>query len=289
MDTEKYKILLKTIETGSLSDAADALGYTPSGVSRAISSLEEESDIILLNRTHSGVTPTKECEELLPAIIKIVRQEEEFNQMASQLKGLEKGEIVIGTAYNNFYPQLSKLIYDFTRKYPDINVSIVEGTSSQLVKMIENNAADFCIVSKRKGQYHWVHILEDELVAWVSKNSPLAQKDSFSIKDFEKEPFIDVYTGQETDNSLFFEEKKIKPNVKYRTHDPYSAYAMVEAGLGVTLMNKIWAESVGNNVVMLPLSQPQLINIGIAMQSEDNASPAAKRFIQFTSEHKFLV
>lgn len=288
MDTEKYKILLKTIETGSLSDAADALGYTPSGVSRAISSLEEESDIILLNRTHSGVTPTKECEELLPAIIKIVRQEEEFNQMASQLKGLEKGEIVVGTAYNNFYPQLSKLIFEFTRKYPDINVSIVEGTSSQLVKMIENNAADFCIVSKRKGQYHWVHLLEDELVAWVSKNSLLAQKGVFNIKDFEKESFIDVYTGQETDNSLFFDEKKIKPNIKYRTHDPYSAYAMVEAGLGVTLMNKIWSESVGNNVVMLPLSQPQIINIGIAMQSEENASPAAKRFILFTSEHKFL-
>ncbi|MCQ2513111.1 MAG: LysR family transcriptional regulator [Lachnospiraceae bacterium] len=288
MDTEKYKILLKTIETGSLSDAADALGYTPSGVSRAISSLEEESDIILLNRTHSGVTPTKECEELLPAIIKIVRQEEEFNQMASQLKGLEKGEIVIGTAYNNFYPQLSKLIFDFTRKYPDINVSIVEGTSSQLVKMVENNAADFCVVSKRKGQYHWVHLLEDELVAWVSKNSPLAQREVFNIKDFEKEPFIDVYTGQETDNSIFFDEKRIKPNVKYRTHDPYSAYSMVEAGLGVTLMNKIWSQSVGTNVVMLPLSQPQIINIGIAMQSDENASPAAKRFIQFTSEHKFL-
>ena len=82
MDTEKYRILVKTIETGSLSVAAEELGYTPSGVSRAISALEEESDIILLNRTHSGVTPTKECEELLPAIIKIIRQEEEFNQMA---------------------------------------------------------------------------------------------------------------------------------------------------------------------------------------------------------------
>ncbi|MBR2696694.1 MAG: LysR family transcriptional regulator, partial [Parasporobacterium sp.] len=39
MDTEKYRILLKTIQTGSLSDAADELGYTPSGVSRAISAL----------------------------------------------------------------------------------------------------------------------------------------------------------------------------------------------------------------------------------------------------------
>ena len=288
MDTEKYRILVKTIETGSLSVAAEELGYTPSGVSRAISALEEESDIILLNRTHSGVTPTKECEELLPAIIKIIRQEEEFNQMASQLKGLEKGEIVIGTAYNNFYPQLSRTIYNFTRKYPDINVSIVEGTSSNLVKMVENNAADFCIVSKRKGVYHWVHLLEDELVACVSKNSPYAEKDSFNIRDVEKESFIEVYAGMETDNSLLFEEKKIRPNIKYRTHDPYSAYAMVEAGLGVTIMNKIWLQSLGNNIVALPLNPPHKVNIGIAMQSEENASPAAKRFIQYTSEHSFL-
>jgi len=288
MDTETYKILLKTIQTGSLSDAAEELGYTPSGVSRSISALEEETDLILLNRTHSGVTPTKECEELLPSIIKIIRQEEQLNQMASQLKGLEKGEIIIGTAYNNFYPQISKLIFDFTRKFPDIEVRIVEGTSTQLVKMIENNAADFCIISKRKGKYHWVHLLEDELVAIVSKDSPYAHKSSFNIKDFEKEPFIEFYTGQETDNSLFLDDKRIKPNTKYRTHDPYAAYAMVEAGLGVTLMNKIWLQSLGDNVVPLSLTPAHTVNIGIAMQPEENASPAAKRFMQFATFSDFL-
>ena len=288
MDTEKYRILLKTIQTGSLSDAAEELGYTPSGVSRAISALEEETDLILLNRTHTGVTPTKECEELLPSIIKIVRQEEQLNQMASQLKGLEKGEIIIGTAYNNFYPQLSKLIYDFTRKYPDIEVQIVEGASSALVRMIENNAADFCIISKRKGKYHWVHVLEDELVAIVSKDSPYATKKAFNIKDFEKEPFIEVYTGQETDNTLFLDDKRIKPNTKYKTHDPYAAFAMVEAGLGVTLTNKIWVQTLGNNVVALPLTTPHTVNIGIAMQPEELASPAAKRFFQFSSLNNFL-
>ena len=288
MDTEKYRILLKTIQTGSLSDAAEELGYTPSGVSRAISALEEETDLILLNRTHTGVTPTKECEELLPSIIKIVRQEEQLNQMASQLKGLEKGEIIIGTAYNNFYPQISKLIYDFTRKYPDIEVQIVEGASSALVRMIENNAADFCIISKRKGKYHWVHVLEDELVAIVSKDSPYATKKAFNIKDFEKEPFIEVYTGQETDNTLFLDDKRIKPNTKYKTHDPYAAFAMVEAGLGVTLTNKIWVQTLGNNVVALPLTTPHTVNIGIAMQPEELASPAAKRFFQFSSLNNFL-
>lgn len=288
MDTEKYRILIKTIQLGSLSDAAEELGYTPSGVSRAISALEEETDLILLNRTHTGVTPTRECEELLPSIIKIVRQEEQLSQMASQLKGLEKGEIIIGTAYNNFYPQISRLIYDFTRKFPDIEVRIVEGASSALVKMIENNAADFCIISKRKGKYHWVHILEDELVAIVSKDSPYASKAAFNIRDFEKEPFIEVYSGQETDNSLLLDEKRIKPNIKYRTHDPYAAYAMVEAGLGVTLTNKIWLDTLGDGVAALALTSPHIVNIGIAMQPEEIASPAAKRFFQFFSAHNYL-
>lgn len=288
MDTEKYKILIKTIQLGSLSDAAEELGYTPSGVSRAISALEEETDLILLNRTHTGVTPTKECEELLPSIIKIVRQEEQLSQMASQLKGLEKGEIIIGTAYNNFYPQISRLIFDFTRKFPEIEVRIIEGASSALVKMIENNAADFCIISKRKGKYHWVHILEDELVAIVAKDSPYASKAAFNLRDFEKEPFIEVYTGQETDNSLLLDEKRIKPNIKYRTHDPYAAYAMVEAGLGVTLTNKIWLDTLGDGVVALPLTSPHVVNIGIAMQPEEIASPAAKRFFQFFSAHNVL-
>ena len=154
--------------------------------------------------------------------------------------------------------------------------------------MIENNAADFCIISKRKGKYHWVHVLEDELVAIVSKDSPYASKKTFNIKDFEKEPFIEVYTGQETDNTMFLDDKRIKPNTKYKTHDPYAAYAMVEAGLGVTLTNKIWLQSLGDNVVALPLTTPHTVNIGIAMQPEELASPAAKRFFQFSSLSNFL-
>ena len=42
MDTEKLRVLVSAVESGSLTAAAEHLGYTPSGVSRIIAALEEE-------------------------------------------------------------------------------------------------------------------------------------------------------------------------------------------------------------------------------------------------------
>lgn len=59
MDTDKYKALLSAIETGSLSTAAAELNYTPSGVSRAVASLEESLGFSLLVRKKPASFPPK--------------------------------------------------------------------------------------------------------------------------------------------------------------------------------------------------------------------------------------
>ena len=66
MDTEKISALLMALELGSLSAAAEVLGYTPSGISRMMASLEAEAGFPLLIRSREGLRPTRECETLLP-------------------------------------------------------------------------------------------------------------------------------------------------------------------------------------------------------------------------------
>ncbi len=58
MDTEKCAALLCAVETGSLSAAAVRLGYTVSGMSRLVLSLESELGFKLLRRSRAGVEPT---------------------------------------------------------------------------------------------------------------------------------------------------------------------------------------------------------------------------------------
>ncbi len=73
MDLEKMKALLCVLERGSLSAAAEAMGYTPSGISRMMASLEEELGFTLLIRSRVGICPSKECELLLHVLWNFVR------------------------------------------------------------------------------------------------------------------------------------------------------------------------------------------------------------------------
>ena len=50
MDTEKCRALIAALELGSLTAAAESLGYTPSGISRMMAALEDEMGFPLLIR-----------------------------------------------------------------------------------------------------------------------------------------------------------------------------------------------------------------------------------------------
>lgn len=57
MDTEKCRVLLTVLHERSLSAAAEALGYTPSGISRLVDSLERETGFPLLHRGGAEYPP----------------------------------------------------------------------------------------------------------------------------------------------------------------------------------------------------------------------------------------
>lgn len=67
-DTKKLEVLINAVDLGSITKVAEVTGYTQSGITKMISSLEKEFGFPLLVRSRSGVVPTAECERILPAI-----------------------------------------------------------------------------------------------------------------------------------------------------------------------------------------------------------------------------
>ena len=110
MDTERIAAILKVLEAGSLSAAAEQLGYTVSGLSRQISSLEQETGLVLLHREHRGVSPTPACRELLGPMRQMLAAEEHYRQRAAALMGMELGTLRIGCAYDSYFPYLCALV-----------------------------------------------------------------------------------------------------------------------------------------------------------------------------------
>ncbi len=284
MDTERINALLCAIEEKSLTAAAEKLGYTTSGVSRMMAALEEETGFPLLVRSHSGVVPTEECRQLLPLMQEILALANRYNQLAGELVGLTRGTIRIGTSYYAYYDWFARLIAEFQQLYPGIEVQIIEGTSTELIGAMEEHRADLCIVSRRQGKYDWIPLKQDELLACLPEKHPLAKRQSFPVKAFATEDYIELYPGKETDNSQMLQKNGVTPHVKYSTSDNYAAYAMVAAGLGVACTNAIIGESFKEGVRYLTLSPKQPVEIGIAIPRKKELSPAAKRFAEFAQE-----
>ena len=82
MDTERWQILLKAIDRGSLRAAAEEMGFTVSGISRSVATLEKELGFSLLYRAKSGVQPTEECRQLLPSVRELLFAQERITTKA---------------------------------------------------------------------------------------------------------------------------------------------------------------------------------------------------------------
>lgn len=285
MDTEKCAALLKALELGSLSGAAEALGYTPSGISRMMASLEEETGVALLCRGRNGVAPTEACRTLLPTIRELVRLGERCAQEAASIRGLETGTVRIGCVYGIYYDWVARTVAAFSTVYPGIEVQLLQDSSAALAAAMERHEADLCLMSFREGAFEFVTLQEDPLVAWVPKDHPRVADGIYPLRDFERDPYIDTYPGDETDNARAFALHGIRPNIRYTTIDTHATASLVSSGLGVSLNNTVLAYGHDlSGIVLLPTEPECLVPLGIAVVKKESRSPAAERFLSFARE-----
>jgi len=280
MDSVKCRALLQVLEQKSISDAARTLGYTPSGISKILTAFELEVGFPLVIRNRANILPTAECQTILPAVRELCFWADQIVQLSEQIGGIKTGLIRIGTSYRTYYPWLTHLISKFAQTYPNVKFNISEGNSSELLQAMDEHRIDFCIISQRESEYQWIPLQENEVVACISSNHPLANAPSYPVSRLEMDSYIDTYPDQDTDNTRILKKLHIKANTCFSTTDQYAASRMVEAGLGVCLNNGINVEGLVEKVVYKPLEPPQMVVIGIAIPAIEMQSPVVRAFVK---------
>ncbi len=281
MDTEKCRIILSILKNGSMSAAAEELSYTQSGISRAVESLEREAGFPILRRGRGGARLTNEGEELLPAMKELSFWAGQFGQTAQKLRGVETGRLSVGSSYVKYFPWLTKVVSGFHESHPGVTVELCSGTSTELAGRMSARELDFAIISRRDGEFELRSVVRDGLVALLPPDHPMANSSGVDAHIFECEPYIEIHTGLQTDNSLCFAKRGITPNLSFSTPDSFIACGMVRAGLGIALVNRVIADELGGGVACVPLDPPEDIDICIAVPSGDVISPAAKSFADY--------
>ncbi|OLR53529.1 hypothetical protein BHK98_00050 [Hornefia porci] len=96
MDNRKYEALINIAETGSITQAAERMGYTQSGITQMINSLERELGVRLLRRTNKGANLTQNGLTLLPYMREEHRWERTIRQECDRMSGKETGTVTVG-------------------------------------------------------------------------------------------------------------------------------------------------------------------------------------------------
>lgn len=290
MESSRCKAFLAAAECGSLTRAAEKLNYTASGVSQLISAMESEFGFLLLKRTTRGVVLTAEGEKMLPAVRAFLSQENRMHELAANINGLDIGLINIA-AYSSIATHwLPKVIADFKKKYPNININLMEGVRQEVLKWIEEGRADIGLLSGGDDiDYDWIPLADDPMIAVLPKDHPLADAKEFPLDRCEQEEFIMPAMGKDEDVMKMLNKYDIVPNIVYSTNESFSAWALIENGLGISITNELLMHGWDCDVAKIPVSPPEKITLGMILPSVKHASPAVKRFVKYAvSELKQL-
>lgn len=285
MESARCKAFLHAADTGSFTKAAEILNYTPSGVSQLVGALENETGLILLRRTRKGVTLTPDGEILLPAVREFIEKENRIYELAAEAKGLLVGSVTIA-AYSSISTHwLPEVIRDFEQDYPQIEIRLMEGIRQEVTRWLDEKKADIGFLSYQEPMpYEWTPLNYDEMLAVLPKDHPYASKERYPLINCETDSFIMPALGRDDDVVSLFERNGIKLNIHFTTLENFATMAMIEKGLGMSVMNNLITEKWNCDVVKIPVDPPSRITLGLAVPSYKQASPAVKRFIKYAVE-----
>lgn len=280
MDTQKYRVLLKAIENGNLSKTAQEMGYTQSGVTHMIHSIESEWKITLLVRAYNGVSITPEGERLLPHIREICNAENRLHDEINAMHGLQTGLIRIGTFTSVSTHLLPEVIQRFGKKYPGIEFEIRLGDYLEIEEWLLEGSVD---VGFLKTPVHpkltSIPIIKDRLLAVLPPEHSLAATQYIDPTRLSKEPFILLDVGKENEFEAFFDNADITPNVRYRVKDDYTVMSMVERGLGVSLLHELVLQRNPYRVEIRDFVEPLYREITISYEPKSERSLVVRRFL----------
>lgn len=282
MSIQKYMAFLKTVEYGSLTKAANALDYTQSGISHMINDLEQEWGITLLERKRSGVRITSDGVKILPYVQDVCNYHQKLMTELKELHGLNSGLIRIGTFSSVATHWLPNIIKTFKKDYPKIEFELLLGDYTEIESWIAEGRVDCGFLRlPTKLDLESIFLENDRLLVILPENHPMAQEEYFPISGLVDEPFMLLEKGAKAEISKIFETHGITPNICFTTWDDYAIMAMVEKGLGISILPELILKRTPYKIITKELESAAYRKIGLVMKDSKTASLAVKCFLEY--------
>ncbi len=278
----KYLAFVKTVEKGSLTAAAQAMDYAQSSVSKMIADLEREWDMNLLKRSKTGVCLTSAGEQMLPYVRKLLNEYDNLEGQVNKMNGLETGIVRIGTFASVAINILPDIFAHLKVEYPGIEYELLLGDYNEIEAWIDEGRVDCGFLRlPTVSEFEAVKVIEDEYKLVLPLGHPLAEMEDVAIEELEGENFLLLEHGGKTEVSDLLERYHVKPDIAFTTWEDFAIMAMVEKGLGVSILPDMILRRIPYRLEIRSLKIPYYRSIGIAFKDRGRLTPAARKFVEY--------
>lgn len=228
---EQLRQFVLTADTGSFSAAARRLGRAQSAVSTAIGVLEADLGVELFDRSRRNAQLTDAGELLLLEARELLRQAQSMDQRALSLSAGNEAKLALALDEALPYTAVSTLIREIGQRFPDLELTLLNGTATEVAEYVDQQRAQLAIhfvrgaISARFDQRH-IGTVAQGLFApsghALTRRQPLQRKDLAQFRQL-------ILHADDVDETAF------SPKV-WRSDSFYSLAQMVADELGWAIL-----------------------------------------------------
>lgn len=243
MNFQQLKIIREAARCEfNLTEVANTLFTSQSGVSRHIRDLEDELGVeIFIRRGKRLLGMTEPGKALLTIAERILDEAGKVRRLADVFTNETSGILTIATTHTQARYSLPKIIKAFRQLYPNVRLELNQGSPQEIVSMLLAGEADIGIASEMLVNnsslaafpwFSWHHAL------LVPKEHELVQNQPVSLSTLSRYPLITYRQGitgrSRVDRA--FQSAGLKPDIVLSAQDSDVVKTYVKLGLGVGIL-----------------------------------------------------
>ena len=247
MNFQQLRAVRETARSGfNLTEVAGVLNTSQPGISRQIRELENELGIEIFLRAGkrlTGLTPPGEA--VLPIVERLLLDADNLKRVGADFTAQHAGPLSIAATHSQARYALPAVVKDFRALYPQVTLTLHQGSPKQIAAMLLSGEADVGIATEALatfGQlvampcYRWTHSIV------VPPGHPLLGLDGPpTLADLARHPIITYETGYtgRTHIDEAFERAGLQPDIVLSAMDADVIKTYVELGMGVGIVASI--------------------------------------------------
>jgi len=260
--------------------AAERMNMSQPPFSRQIQILEHVLGVKLLERTSRSVKLTPAGQIFLPEARHILQLLDNATLLAKRVALGKSGSLKIGFTAMAAFGGLPRLAAAFRREFPHVELVLQEASSADQLRKLNASEIDFAILRPpiEQAQLQSFCFSTESLIAAIPASHSLAAKPKIKLRDLSGEPFISYlpYEAYYLYNLVgdFLAKAGATPSYVQQLTQVHSVMALVQAGMGVSIVPESARLLNFSNVVLRPIEDPQSKPVELFMAwRRDNLNP----------------